>query len=61
MIAWLVAQGVKQVVVACNTITMLGLESIKKNYDFDNCGNSRNTHDIQPCCHGHTLSLTKAE
>ncbi|MDO4178835.1 MAG: glutamate racemase [Phascolarctobacterium sp.] len=44
MIDWLVGQGVKQVVVACNTITMLGLENIKKDYHFDIVGMSKGEH-----------------
>ena len=51
MIAWLVTQGVKQVVVACNTVTMLGLENIKKNHDFDIVGMSKGENTL--------LSLTK--
>lgn len=51
MIDWLVSQGVKQVVVACNTVTMLGLENIKKDHAFDIVGMSKGEHTL--------LSITK--
>lgn len=41
MTAWLAKQGVKQIVVACNTVTMLGLENIKKEHDFNIVGMSK--------------------
>ena len=34
IIAWLERQGVKQVVIACNTLTMLGIDSLKKEHPF---------------------------
>ena len=34
IIDWLAAQGVKEVVVACNTLTMLGVDSLKGEHKF---------------------------
>lgn len=41
MTDWLDAKGIKQLVVACNTITVLGTESIKNGYAFDVIGMSK--------------------
>ncbi len=41
MIDWLAAQGVKQVVVACNTLTMLGVDSLKGAHPFSVIGMSK--------------------
>lgn len=41
MIDWLAAQGVKQIVIACNTLTMLGVETLKKDYPFSFIGMSK--------------------
>lgn len=41
IIDWLAAQGVKEVVVACNTLTMLGIDSIKGERDFPVVGMSK--------------------
>lgn len=41
MIDWLVAQGVKQVVIACNTLTMLGVDSLKGKHTFSIIGMSK--------------------
>lgn len=38
---WLAAQGVKEVVIACNTLTMLGIESIKGKRGFPVIGMSK--------------------
>ena len=46
MIDWLVAKGVKQVIVACNTITMLGLENIKRDYQLDIAGMSTGEYTL---------------
>lgn len=41
IISWLEAQGVKQVVIACNTLTMLGIDSLKKDHPFELVGMSK--------------------
>ena len=41
IIAWLERQGVKQVVIACNTLTMLGIDSLKKEHPFELIGMSK--------------------
>lgn len=41
MLAWLEKQGVKMVVVACNTLTMLGIDSLKGNHPFILVGMSK--------------------
>ncbi len=41
MIDWLAAQGVKQVVVACNTLTMLGVDSLRGKHPFSVVGMSK--------------------
>ena len=41
MIDWLAAQGVKQIVIACNTLTMLGVDTLKGNYKFSVIGMSK--------------------
>ena len=41
IISWLESQGVKQVVVACNTLTMLGIDSLKKEHPFELVGMSK--------------------
>lgn len=41
IIAWLANRGVKQVVVACNTLTMLGVDSLKGNREFSIIGMSK--------------------
>lgn len=41
MIDWLAAQGVKQVVIACNTLTMLGVDSLKGTHPFSIVGMSK--------------------
>jgi len=41
IISWLERQGVKQVVVACNTLTMLGIDSLKKEHPFELIGMSK--------------------
>ena len=41
IISWLERQGVKQVVIACNTLTMLGIDSLKKEHPFDLIGMSK--------------------
>lgn len=41
MIDWLAAQDVKQIVIACNTLTMLGVESLKRDYKFSFVGMSK--------------------
>ncbi len=41
MIDWLAAQGVKQVVVACNTLTMLGVETLQGTHKFSITGMSK--------------------
>ena len=41
MIDWLAAQNVKQIVIACNTLTMLGVDSLKGNYKFSFVGMSK--------------------
>ena len=41
IIDWLALQGVKQVVIACNTLTMLGVDSLKGNHDFSIVGMSK--------------------
>lgn len=41
IISWLEIQGVKQVVIACNTLTMLGIDSLKKEHPFELIGMSK--------------------
>ena len=41
IIDWLDRQGVKQVVIACNTLTMLGVESLRGNHSFSLVGMSK--------------------
>ncbi len=41
IISWLEGQGVKQVVIACNTLTMLGIDSLKKEHPFELIGMSK--------------------
>lgn len=41
MTAWLSARHIKQLVVACNTITVLGLDVIKGNHSFQIVGTSK--------------------
>lgn len=41
IISWLERQGVKQVVIACNTLTMLGIDSLKKEHPFELVGMSK--------------------
>lgn len=41
MLDWLAEQGVKLVVIACNTITVLGVDTLKKNYPFEIVGMSK--------------------
>lgn len=41
IISWLERQGVKQVVIACNTLTMLGIDSLKKAHPFELIGMSK--------------------
>lgn len=41
IISWLGRQGVKQVVIACNTLTMLGIDSLKKEHPFELIGMSK--------------------
>lgn len=41
IIDWLAAQGVKQVVVACNTLTMLGVDSLRGTRPFSVIGMSK--------------------
>ena len=41
IISWLESQGVKQVVIACNTLTMLGIDSLKKEHSFELVGMSK--------------------
>ena len=41
IISWLERQGVKQVVIACNTLTMLGIDSLKKEHPFELIGMSK--------------------
>ena len=41
IISWLESQDVKQVVVACNTLTMLGIDSLKKEHPFELVGMSK--------------------
>lgn len=41
IISWLESQGVKQVVIACNTLTMLGIDSLKKEHPFELVGMSK--------------------
>ena len=41
IISWLERQGVKQVVIACNTLTMLGIDSLKKKHPFELVGMSK--------------------
>ena len=41
MIDWLAAQQVKQIVIACNTLTMLGVDSLKGDYEFSVVGMSK--------------------
>ena len=41
MLAWLSRQGIKHVVLACNTITMLGADSLKGDYPFGFTGMSK--------------------
>ena len=41
IIDWLAAQGVKEVVIACNTLTMLGVESLKGEHKFPVVGMSK--------------------
>ena len=41
IISWLERQGVKQVVIACNTLTMLGVDSLKKEHPFELIGMSK--------------------
>ena len=41
MLVWLDKQGVKLVVVACNTLTMLGIDSLKKDHKFLLVGKSK--------------------
>ena len=41
IISWLERQGVKQVVIACNTLTMLGIYSLKKEHPFELIGMSK--------------------
>ena len=41
MLDWLAAQGVKQVVIACNTLTMLGVDTLKNGHRFSLIGMSK--------------------
>lgn len=41
IIDWLAAQGVKQVVIACNTLTMLGVDTLKGEHHFSVVGMSK--------------------
>ena len=41
IIDWLAAQGVKEVVIACNTLTMLGVDSLKGEHQFPIVGMSK--------------------
>lgn len=41
IIDWLAAQGVKQVIIACNTLTMLGVDSLKGAHPFSVVGMSK--------------------
>lgn len=41
MIAWLAKQNIKQLVIACNTLTMLGVETLQKAYPFTIIGMSK--------------------
>lgn len=46
MTAYLNARHIKQLVVACNTITVLGTEVIKGNYDFPVIGMDKGAHMV---------------
>ncbi|MBQ8417462.1 MAG: glutamate racemase [Phascolarctobacterium sp.] len=41
IISWLEGQGVKQVIIACNTLTMLGIDSLQKEHPFELVGMSK--------------------
>lgn len=41
MISWLAAKNVKQLVIACNTLTMLGVDTLQDNYKFSIIGMSK--------------------
>lgn len=41
IIDWLAAQNVKQIVIACNTLTMLGVDSLRGEHDFSVVGMSK--------------------
>ncbi len=44
MLTWLETQNVKMVVVACNTLTMLGIDSLKGTHNFEIVGMSKGEH-----------------
>ena len=41
IIDWLAAQNVKQIVIACNTLTMLGVDSLRGEHEFSVVGMSK--------------------
>ena len=41
MLDWLAAKNIKQLVIACNTLTMLGVDTLQKNYAFPIIGMSK--------------------
>ncbi len=44
IVSYLETQGVKQVIIACNTLTVLGVDSIKGNHPFHVIGMSKGEH-----------------
>lgn len=47
MTAYLNRRHIKELVVACNTITVLGIDVIKGNYDFDVIGMAKGSHMVE--------------
>ena len=47
MTAWLHRRQIKQLVVACNTITVLGTDVIKNGYDFSVIGMKKGAHMVE--------------
>lgn len=47
MTAWLNRRQIKQLVVACNTITVLGTDVIKNGYDFSVIGMKKGAHMVE--------------
>ena len=47
MTAWLNRRNIKQLVVACNTITVLGTDVIKNGYDFSVIGMKKGAHMVE--------------